>query len=222
MASLNPRMRVADIVGEAPVVHGLVSAAEIGDYVDDDAGACRARSGLQAPLSAPVLRRPARRASASRGRSRSSRSSSSATKPSPRSTSRFRRRCSTCSWTCAATSGSPICSSATISALVEHISDRIVDHVSRARRRDRADGGAVRVSRTIPTPRPCSPTCRGSWRGKRRFHPVTGEIPSPLAPPPGCHFHPRCPFAFARCRDERPPLKEIAPGRYSACHLNDG
>ncbi|MFW5833795.1 MAG: oligopeptide/dipeptide ABC transporter ATP-binding protein, partial [Pseudomonadota bacterium] len=40
-------------------------------------------------------------------------------------------------------------------------------------------------------------------------------------PPPGCHFHPRCPFVMPRCRDERPLLKEIAPGRWSACHLND-
>jgi peptide/nickel transport system ATP-binding protein len=57
---------------------------------------------------------------------------------------------------------------------------------------------------------------------KRTFHPIKGEIPSPLDPPPGCHFHPRCPHAFARCRNEVPVLKEIAPGRISACHLNDG
>jgi peptide/nickel transport system ATP-binding protein len=57
---------------------------------------------------------------------------------------------------------------------------------------------------------------------KRRFEAIKGEIPSPLAPPSGCHFHPRCPFAFARCRAERPALTEIAPGRWSACHLNDG
>ena len=56
---------------------------------------------------------------------------------------------------------------------------------------------------------------------KRRFEAIKGEIPSPLNPPSGCHFHPRCPFAFARCRTERPALKEIAPGRWSACHLND-
>ena len=55
----------------------------------------------------------------------------------------------------------------------------------------------------------------------RQFAPVKGEIPSPLDPPPGCHFHPRCPFAMARCRTEAPALKEIAPGRKSACHLND-
>jgi len=57
---------------------------------------------------------------------------------------------------------------------------------------------------------------------KRRFTPVTGEIPSPLAPPGGCHFHPRCPHAMERCRREAPVLREIAPGRLSACHLNDG
>ena len=56
---------------------------------------------------------------------------------------------------------------------------------------------------------------------RRVFQPVKGEIPSPLDPPPGCHFHPRCPQAFDRCRIERPALKTIAPGHTSACHLND-
>ena len=53
------------------------------------------------------------------------------------------------------------------------------------------------------------------------FAPVKGEIPSPLAPPPGCHFHPRCPHAMDRCRREAPVLREIGPGRRSACHLNE-
>jgi peptide/nickel transport system ATP-binding protein len=52
------------------------------------------------------------------------------------------------------------------------------------------------------------------------FSPIKGEMPSPLAPPSGCHFHPRCPYAFDRCRMEAPPLREVAPGRLSACHLN--
>jgi oligopeptide/dipeptide ABC transporter ATP-binding protein len=56
---------------------------------------------------------------------------------------------------------------------------------------------------------------------RRKFEPIKGEIPSPLNPPTGCHFHPRCPFAMKRCPEERPLLKEIAPGWWSACHLND-
>ncbi len=50
---------------------------------------------------------------------------------------------------------------------------------------------------------------------------VKGEIPSPINPPSGCHFHPRCPFAFDRCRTERPQLKPIGSKHLSACHLND-
>ena len=56
---------------------------------------------------------------------------------------------------------------------------------------------------------------------KKSFAVVQGEIPSPLNPPKGCHFHPRCPHAFDRCRLEVPVLKEIAPGHRSRCHLND-
>ncbi|MBS9722215.1 ABC transporter ATP-binding protein [Tianweitania sp. BSSL-BM11] len=57
--------------------------------------------------------------------------------------------------------------------------------------------------------------------GKHRFKPVKGELPSPINPPSGCHFHPRCPFAMERCRVEVPAQKEVAPGHRSACHLND-
>jgi peptide/nickel transport system ATP-binding protein len=58
-------------------------------------------------------------------------------------------------------------------------------------------------------------------RKQRTYVPIKGEIPSPLSPPSGCHFHPRCPHAMARCSVEAPALREIAPGRWSACHLND-
>ena len=57
--------------------------------------------------------------------------------------------------------------------------------------------------------------------GKRQYEPISGEIPSPLSPPPGCHFHPRCKFATARCKAEKPALREIVPAHFSACHLND-
>jgi peptide/nickel transport system ATP-binding protein len=47
-----------------------------------------------------------------------------------------------------------------------------------------------------------------------------GEIPSAINPPAGCHFHPRCPYAVPRCREARPPLREISPGHLSACILD--
>jgi peptide/nickel transport system ATP-binding protein len=58
--------------------------------------------------------------------------------------------------------------------------------------------------------------------GKKAFKPIAGEIPSPLNPPKGCHFHPRCPLAGPRCLTEAPALAPIASGRLSACHLNTG
>lgn len=51
--------------------------------------------------------------------------------------------------------------------------------------------------------------------------PIQGELPSPMNPPSGCPFHPRCPHAMDRCKHEPPMLREIAPMRFSACHLND-
>ncbi|MDX5356121.1 MAG: ATP-binding cassette domain-containing protein [Rhodobacterales bacterium] len=62
------------------------------------------------------------------------------------------------------------------------------------------------------------PVPRVTDRGPRLV--VQGEIPSPLAPPQGCHFHTRCPFAMPVCRQIAPALTEIAPGRRSACHLH--
>ena len=56
---------------------------------------------------------------------------------------------------------------------------------------------------------------------RRAYLPIQGELPSPLAPPTGCAFHPRCPHAMDRCKSERPLLKTLAAGHASACHLND-
>jgi peptide/nickel transport system ATP-binding protein len=58
-------------------------------------------------------------------------------------------------------------------------------------------------------------------RHGRKFTAIKGEIPSPLQPPPGCTFHPRCPHAMPRCREQAPALQEISSGHWSACHLND-
>ena len=53
----------------------------------------------------------------------------------------------------------------------------------------------------------------------RTKHRVTGDVPSPINPPSGCHFHPRCPIAEARCKVDKPMLRTIAPGHEVACHL---
>jgi peptide/nickel transport system ATP-binding protein len=53
---------------------------------------------------------------------------------------------------------------------------------------------------------------------KKVFSLLKGEIPSPLDPPRGCHFHPRCPHAVAKCREEAPVLRYVAADRWVACH----
>ncbi|MGE3067363.1 MAG: ABC transporter ATP-binding protein [Hyphomicrobiaceae bacterium] len=55
---------------------------------------------------------------------------------------------------------------------------------------------------------------------KRERIVLEGDVPSPMNPPSGCHFHTRCPFAFARCRSEPPLLREAGPGHRYACHLD--
>ena len=53
--------------------------------------------------------------------------------------------------------------------------------------------------------------------GRDRLAAIEGRVPSPYAPPSGCRFNPRCPFAIDRCREESPPLTEVRPGHRSAC-----
>jgi len=50
---------------------------------------------------------------------------------------------------------------------------------------------------------------------------LKGDVPSPINPPAGCRFHTRCPYAFDRCSVEEPPLQEVLPGHFAACHLRD-
>ena len=50
---------------------------------------------------------------------------------------------------------------------------------------------------------------------------LTGEVPSPINPPAGCHFHTRCPYAEPRCRIEEPAMREVRPGHHVACHLRE-
>jgi oligopeptide/dipeptide ABC transporter ATP-binding protein len=64
------------------------------------------------------------------------------------------------------------------------------------------------------------PIPKASARTRKRVI-LTGDVPSPINPPPGCHFHARCPYAMARCRHEVPALREVKPRHWAACHLHD-
>jgi oligopeptide/dipeptide ABC transporter ATP-binding protein len=65
------------------------------------------------------------------------------------------------------------------------------------------------------------PIPRSSARGRKRVI-LTGDVPSPINPPAGCHFHTRCPYAMPRCLTEVPALREVTAGHLAACHLHDG
>ncbi len=54
---------------------------------------------------------------------------------------------------------------------------------------------------------------------KRGDLPISGEIPSPISPPPACRFHTRCPYAFVECTKIEPPLAEVEPEHWAACHM---
>jgi oligopeptide transport system ATP-binding protein len=62
----------------------------------------------------------------------------------------------------------------------------------------------------VPVPDP-------SVEAERSFLPVQGEVPSPINPPSGCVFHPRCPMAVERCKHERPEIRQLRPGHFVAC-----
>ena len=220
MSSLNPRLRVSDIVGEAPVVHGLVPRAEIEAYVED----ILAKVGLD-----PEYKRRYPHQFSGGQRQRIGIARALAVRP----------EFLVCDESVAALDVSiqaqvlnlfmDLRSEFDLTYLfishdlgvVEHLSDRVVIMYL---------GRVVEMAPTSELFRagPNHPYARAlldevprlDSRG-RAFRPVTGEIPSPLNPPSGCHFHPRCPHAMERCRVERPALREIAPGRLSACHLND-
>lgn len=65
---------------------------------------------------------------------------------------------------------------------------------------------------SAPTPDP---------RAKRKHVPLKGEVADPANPPSGCYFHPRCQYAQDRCKAETPPLREIKPGHWAACHFSE-
>ncbi|MFO1308035.1 MAG: ABC transporter ATP-binding protein [Burkholderiales bacterium] len=217
-ASLNPRLRVVDIVGEAPVVHGIVSRRQQVEYV----GLQLNRVGLD-----PTLMRRFPHQFSGGQRARIGIARALAVKP----------EFLVCDESVAALDVSiqaqvlnlfvELKRALSLTYLfishdlgvVRHVSDRVVVMY------------LGRVVESGPAPElfrePAHPYTRALLAGvgrvearKRAFAPVRGEIPSPLAPPAGCHFHPRCPHAMPRCRESAPALVEIAPERRSACWLD--
>ena len=103
--------------------------------------------------------------------------------------------------------------------VVRHISDRVaIMYLGRIV--ERAPAAQIFARANHPYTQALLAEVPDVSRRGRKFTPIKGEIPSPLNPPPGCTFHPRCPHAMPRCREQVPPLQEIAPGHWSACHLN--
>ena len=218
-SSLNPRKRVHELIGEAPRVHRIVSRETLEDYVED----LMERCGID-----PQYRDRFAHQFSGGQRQRIGIARALAVNP----------EVLVCD---EAVSALDVSIQAQIINLfmdlreefgltyvfishdlgvVEHISDRIlVMYLGRIVE----DGPADEVFADPRHPY-TQALIDGVPRLDRRrmvYEPIKGDIPSPIDPPKGCHFHPRCPMAHERCRIEAPKLKEIAPGRKSACHLND-
>ncbi|MGF7150298.1 peptide/nickel transport system ATP-binding protein [Sphingomonas zeicaulis] len=104
-------------------------------------------------------------------------------------------------------------------AVVEHIADRIaVMYLGRIV--ELADRETLFAAPAHPyTQALLSAVLDPSPVRKRQRIALSGEVPSPIDPPSGCHFHTRCPYAFERCRHEAPALSERSPRQTAACHL---
>ncbi len=106
-------------------------------------------------------------------------------------------------------------------AIVEHMTHRVavmyLGKIVEVASRERTFGSpkhpyTYALLSAVPVPEP----------GKARTRIVLkGDVPSPINPPAGCRFHTRCPFVFDRCRSEEPILKPVAAGQSAACHLHD-
>jgi peptide/nickel transport system ATP-binding protein/oligopeptide transport system ATP-binding protein len=108
-------------------------------------------------------------------------------------------------------------------AVVEHISDRVaVMYLGRiVEITDKTSLFETPLHPYTEALLSAVPIPRASARNRTRVI-LKGDVPSPINPPPGCHFHTRCPYAMARCRQEAPPLREVLPGHWASCHLHEG
>jgi peptide/nickel transport system ATP-binding protein len=219
-ASLNPRLRVDEIVGEAPRVHGMIPNNDFDAFLD----AQLRRAGLD-----PAFKRRYPHQFSGGQRQRIGIARALAVQP----------EFLVCDEAVAALDVSIQAQILNLFmdlrrdldltylfishdlGVVEHLSDRVlIMYLGRIVEAARAEDVFSRPNHPY-TQALLSEVPRIDSR-KRQFTAIKGEIPSPMAPPPGCHFHPRCPHAMPRCAIEAPAFREIAPGHSSACHLNDG
>ena len=218
-ASLNPRMKVADIVGEAPQVHGLIKRGGFDEYVDEQ----MRRAGLD-----PAFKRRYPHQFSGGQRQRIGIARALAVQP----------EFIVCDEAVAALDVSIQAQILNLFmrlrreldltylfishdlGVVEHLSDRVVI-MYLGRVVEEAPTERVFTAANHPYTRSLLDSVPRIGNRKRAFATVKGEIPSPLNPPSGCHFHPRCPLAFDRCKVEVPKLKTVDSLHRSACHLND-
>jgi oligopeptide/dipeptide ABC transporter ATP-binding protein len=108
-------------------------------------------------------------------------------------------------------------------AVVEHISDRVaVMYLGRiVETTDKTSLFETPLHPYTEALLSAVPIPKASARARKRVI-LTGDVPSPINPPSGCHFHTRCPYVMARCRHEPPALREVRPKHWAACHLHDG
>ena len=107
-------------------------------------------------------------------------------------------------------------------AVVEHISDRVaVMYLGRiVEMTDKTSLFETPLHPYTEALLSAVPIPKYSARARQRVI-LKGDVPSPINPPLGCHFHTRCPYVMARCRREAPVLREVKPGHWASCHLHD-